>query len=117
MAARIFPVNSYLRRIDKHPTGECPWCPGVRETLTHFHSECPHFAEHRTAAHHTICRATVAAMREAAGPGWVFKYETEIEDLPFEFTWPTLEDAIKGNARRPDGMAWIWFALTFIEKH
>ena len=114
LVARVFPVYSYLRRIDKHPTGDCPWCgtaatsgtPEVRETITHFMSVCPHFAEHRIAAHHAICRATMAAIREAAEPGWVFYYEVPINLLPFDFTWPSPEAAEEGNARRPDGVAW-----------
>jgi ribonuclease HI len=43
MVSRVFPVNAYLHRIGAHPTGECPWCRGKRETLTHFQSECVQF--------------------------------------------------------------------------
>ena len=35
MAGRVYPVMSYLRRIDKHPTGECPWCGGGRSRRWH----------------------------------------------------------------------------------
>lgn len=106
-AARVFPVNSYLRRIDKHPTGDCPWCgAGNIESLTHFMSVCPQFALNCTAPHHAIARATIGAMREAAQPGWIFYYETTITDLPFDFDWPTLDEAVRGNARCPDGVAW-----------
>ena len=52
MTGRVYPVMTYLRRIDKHPTGECPWCnDGTRETLCHFQSECTHFKANRTLAH------------------------------------------------------------------
>ena len=41
--ARCYPVNSYLHRIGKHKTGDCEWCAGKRETLTHFQTECAEF--------------------------------------------------------------------------
>ena len=65
MVGRVFPVNTYLRRIDRHPTGDCPWCGvGVQETLAHFQSECPQFRESRTAAHHSIARAVTAHLKD-----------------------------------------------------
>ena len=60
----ILPLNGYLHRIEKHPTGDCPWCPGTRESQMHFHSECSEFEPHRTAAHHAIAKATISALRE-----------------------------------------------------
>ena len=87
MAGRVYPVMSYLRRIDRHPTGECPWCgAGVIETLCHFQSECAQFELNRTAAHHAIARATVAALKDMHLPKWQFFYETSLEELPVKFT-------------------------------
>ena len=40
---RTLPVNSYLHRIGKHVNGECEWCAGKRETITHFQTECSEF--------------------------------------------------------------------------
>mmetsp|Transcript_61234 Transcript_61234/g.126488 ORF Transcript_61234/g.126488 Transcript_61234/m.126488 type:complete len:503 (-) Transcript_61234:1075-2583(-) len=107
MAGRTFPVHSYLRRIDKHPTGDCPWCgAGVPETLTHFQSECPQFQLNRTAAHHAIARATVAALKDLRLPQWQFFYETPLSELPFRFKWASPGEEEEQAARRPDGVAW-----------
>ena len=107
MAGRVFPVMSYLRRIDKHPTGDCPWCgPGVTETLCHFQSECAQFQSNRMAAHNDIARATIAALKDLKLKGWTFLYETKIKDLPFQFAWSTEEERRQQQDRRPDGVAY-----------
>jgi hypothetical protein len=107
MTGRVFPVNSYLRRIDKHPTGDCPWCgTGVKETLAHFQSECPQFAPNRTAAHHAIARAVVAQLKDLRLSNWTFFYETEIQHLPFKFKWASVTEEREQEVRRPDGVAW-----------
>ena len=107
MAGQVFPVHSYLRRIDKHPTGDCPWCgAGVTETLGHFQSVCPQFRLNRTAAHHSIARATVAALKDIRLPQWKIFYETELQNLPFRFKWASPGEAQEQAARRPDGVAW-----------
>ena len=88
MVGRVFPVNTYLRSIDKHATGDCSWCgKGVQETQAHFHCGCPQFAENHIAAHHAIARAVVAHLKDLRLPNWTFFYETEIRDLPFQFNW------------------------------
>ena len=107
MAGRVFPVMSYLRRIDKHPTGDCPWCgTGVTETLCHFQSECSQFLKNLTAAHHSIARATVSALKDLRLSGWEFCYEQMIKDLPFRFKWASDGEAREQEDRRPDGVAW-----------
>ena len=107
MTGRVFPVHSYLRRIDKHPTGDCPWCgAGVTETLGHFQSVCPQFQLNRTAAHHAIARATVAALKDLRLPQWKIFYETELQNLPFRFKWASPWEEQEQAARRPDGVAW-----------
>lgn len=107
MVGRVYPVMTYLRQIDKHPTGECPWCKGgVRETLCHFQSECKQFRANRTLAHHDIARATVAALKDIRLPGWKFYYETTMKDLPFEFAWSSLDEEVEQQDRRPDGVAY-----------
>ena len=118
MVGRVFPVNTYLRRIDKHPTGECSWCRnGKLETLAHFQSECPQFAANRTAAHHAIARAVMAHLKDLALPNWTFYYETELQDLPFEMKWASRAEEEEQAARRPDGVAWnpILGKVIFIE--
>ena len=88
MTGRVFSVNTYLRRIDKHPTGECSWCKnGVLETLAHFQCGCPQFTKNRTAAHHSIARAVVAKLKDLRLPNWEFFYEMELRDLSFKFGW------------------------------
>ena len=105
LVGRVFPVNSYLRRIDKHPTGHCPWCPGVVETITHFQSECPQFADNRTAAHHSIARAVMGALKDCQPKNWEFHYEHTIDSLPLEFRWASPREKRKQLPRRPDGVA------------
>eukprot|EP00961_Rhodomonas_salina_P139304 1874609-Rhodomonas_salina.2 len=37
----VYPNNAYLRRIVKHGTSDCPWCPsGTAETNAHIQSCC-----------------------------------------------------------------------------
>jgi hypothetical protein len=112
MTGRVYPVMSYLRRIDKHPTGACPWgCKDAdgmpaRETLGHFQSMCKQFRKNRTAAHHAIARATVAAIKDMRLQNWKIFYETPMSELPFKFKWASaLEEAEQAN-RRADGVAW-----------
>jgi ribonuclease HI len=102
MATRIFPTNSYLQRIGKHPTGHCPWCPGVRESQTHLQCQCPQFANNRIAAHHSIVQATVAALKGLCLPHWEFFYETPLSALPFDFEWESTAQAERELPRRPD---------------
>ena len=98
---------SYLRRIDKHPTGDCPWCgSGVRETLGHFQSVCPQFQLNRTTAHHDIAKAVVAKMKDIRLDGWKIYYETTLDDLPFKFAWANAREEEEQRRRRPDGVAW-----------
>ena len=110
LVGRVFPVNSYLRRIDKHPTGACPFgCKDetgtpVRETITHFQSCCPQFEDNRTAAHHAIAKAVMGALAESQLQGWEFFYETPFDQLPFDFEW-TDEERERQQHRRPDGVA------------
>jgi ribonuclease HI len=111
LVGRVFPVNTYLRRIDKHPTGACPFgCKGpdgqpARETIGHFQSCCPKFAENRTLAHHGIAKAVVGALAGAKIAQWKFYYETPFSKLPFQLQW-TDEEREGQEKRRPDGVAW-----------
>ena len=71
MVGRVYPTMTYLRRIDKHPNGDCPWCnDGTKETLCHFQSECKHFRKNRTLAHHAIAKATLAALKDMQLGNW-----------------------------------------------
>ena len=106
LVGRVLPINSYLHRIKKHPTGECRWCKGKRETITHFMSECKHFQKSRTAAHHLIVRAVVSALREAKPVGWRFFYETPFSQMPFEYAWTDDRERRKQAQRRPDCIAY-----------
>jgi hypothetical protein len=112
MVGRVYPVTTYLRRIDKHPTGDCPWgCKDaegmpVKETLCHFQSECKHFKKNRTLAHNDIARATMAALKDMHLTNWKFFYETALEELPFKFKWADDVEEERQRRRRPDGVAW-----------
>lgn len=107
MAGWVYPVMTYLRRIDKHPNGECPWCrDGTREMLCHFQSECTQFALNRTAAHHVIVRATLAALKDMRLPHWQFLHETAFENMPFKFKWSDTAEEAEQRERRPDSVAW-----------
>ena len=116
LVGRVFPVNTYLRRIDKHPTGMCPWCKDQRETITHFQSCCPQFADNRTLAHHHIARAVMGALAGAKIPQWTFFYETPFNQLPFQLKWTEAEKEAQ-EKRRPDGVAWnaVTKTAVFIE--
>ena len=105
LVGRVFPVNTYLRRIDKHPTGMCTWCKDQRETISHFQSCCPQFADNRTLAHHGIAQAVMGALAGAKLLDWRFYYETPFNKLPFELKW-TEEEREQQEKRRPDGVAW-----------
>ena len=107
MVGRVLPTNSYLHRIGKHPNGDCPWCArGTKETMTHFMSQCKQFRTNRTAAHHAIVRATVAALKEQRPAGWEFHYEKTFHDMPFHFEWATEYEGVQQAARRPDCLAY-----------
>eukprot|EP00961_Rhodomonas_salina_P241986 3269085-Rhodomonas_salina.1 len=56
---------------------------------------CPQFADNRTAAHHSICRATMAAMKDARPKHWQFFYETPPSALPVPFAWADDDEATK----------------------
>ena len=118
MAGRVYPTMTYLRRIDKHPNGECPWCKdGTKETLCHFQSECRQFRKNCTLAHHAIAKATIAALKDFRLPHWRFFYETAFEDLPFAFAWANEAEEEQQRRRRPDGVVWneITGEVTFLE--
>ena len=107
MVGRVLPTNSYLHRIGKHPNGDCPWCArGTKETMTHFMSQCKQFRTNRTAAHHAIVRAVVAALKEQRPAGWEFHYEKTFHDMPFHFEWATEYEGVQQAARRPDCLAY-----------
>lgn len=109
LVADVYPHNAYLRRIDKHATGDCPWCPaGTTETSMHIQCVCSKYEENRTAAHHAIAKATLASLKDLRLSGWQLWYETPFRDLPFDFAWS--EEDLTGDVhqpdRRPDGVAW-----------
>ena len=110
----ILPLNGYLHRIEKHPTGECPWCPGERESQMHFHCECNEFESNRTGAHHAIARAVISSLREHNPKGWKFWYETPFSQLPFTFEWESAEEEAEQQNRRPDGVAYNEIERTVI---
>eukprot|EP00961_Rhodomonas_salina_P279525 3776014-Rhodomonas_salina.1 len=58
MVGRVFPVQSYLKRVGLAPTAACQWCgKDVKETQDHFMSVCPTFEKHRTKVHNKIVAA------------------------------------------------------------
>eukprot|EP00961_Rhodomonas_salina_P253667 3428269-Rhodomonas_salina.1 len=107
MVVLIFPVNSYLHQIGKHPTGECPWCPGTSETLTHFQCKCQTSANNSITAHNAIARAVMAALKDQSLPhGWQLFYETPFNSLPVHFEWASVTEASRERQWRPDGVAY-----------
>jgi ribonuclease HI len=101
----VLPLNGYLHRIGRHPTGCCPWHPGIRESQMHFQCMCSEFQENRTAAHHDIAKAIISELREQKPSGWTFWYETPLSLLPWQFAWANPLEARKQKDRRPDGVA------------
>eukprot|EP00961_Rhodomonas_salina_P289466 3911678-Rhodomonas_salina.1 len=109
LVADVYPNNSYLCRIDKHGTGDCPWCPaGTTETNAHIQCCCSKYEDNRTAAHHAIAKAILSGLKDLLLPGWQFWYETPFKELPFDFAWSPDDIAASPNQpdRRPDGVAW-----------
>ena len=109
LVSDVYPNNAYLRRIDKHGTGDCPWCPaGTMETNAHIQSCCHKYEENRTAAHHAVAKAVLSGLKDLRLPGWQFWYETPFLDLPFDFAWTHKDLEVKPRQpdRRPDGVAW-----------
>ena len=84
------------------------------ETLAHFQSDYPQFVKNCTLAHHTLTRAVVAYLKDMQLKYWTFFYETDIKDLPFEFTWASEAEAAEQRDQRPDGVAWNWALETDI---
>eukprot|EP00961_Rhodomonas_salina_P002849 38998-Rhodomonas_salina.1 len=71
LVADVYPNNAYLRRIDKHGTADCPWCPaGTLETNAHIQSCCLKYEENSTAAHNAIAKAVLAGLKDLRLPGW-----------------------------------------------
>ena len=103
---RTLPVNSYLHRIGKHATGECEWCAGKRETITHFQTECGEFVSARHAAHNLVWQTLLAGMEKHAVPGWRFFQETSFDNLPFDFEWKDVQELAEEEDRQPDGVAY-----------
>eukprot|EP00961_Rhodomonas_salina_P225834 3053301-Rhodomonas_salina.2 len=109
LVADVYPHNGYLLRIDKHLTGDCPWCPAATtETSMHIQCVCSKYEENRTAAHHSIAKATLASLKDLRLPGWQLWYETPFRDLPFDFAWS--EEDLTGDVHQldwhPDSVAW-----------
>ena len=100
------PLNGYLHSIQKHPAGDCPWCPGKKETQGHFQCKCKEFEKPHTLAHHGFARALIFELREQKPDGWQFWYETPIAALSWTFAWANAAEARKQMIRRPDGVAW-----------
>ena len=71
-----YPVQVYLRRINKTTTAECPFCPGTRETLAHFACVCPQFREARTAAHNQVRKRVSSLLAKCLQDRWELYEET-----------------------------------------
>ena len=103
---RTLPVNSYLHQIGKHINGECEWCAGKRETITHFQTECSEFHGARHAAHNLVWQTLLAGIEKHAAPGWKFYRETTFDNLPFDFDWKDVQEVAEEEDRQPDGVAY-----------
>ena len=74
-----YPVTSYLHRIGKANSKQCPYCSsGQDETLSHFLSVCPRFHDARTAAHNQIRGQLSASLRKSLPNGWMQLEETRM---------------------------------------
>ena len=74
-----YPVTSYLHRIGKAESKQCPYCStGQDETLSHFLSVCPRFHDARTAAHNQIRAQLSSSLRKALSSGWRCLEETPL---------------------------------------
>ena len=71
-----YPVQTYLHRIKLVSSPNCPFCPGVRETLTHFACICPQFREARTAAHNQVRKTICTFLTRLMSKQWKIYEET-----------------------------------------
>eukprot|EP00961_Rhodomonas_salina_P129869 1749160-Rhodomonas_salina.1 len=83
MVGRVYPVQSYLKRVGLAPNNHCPWCRQAKhETLEHFLSDCKHFWKHCTKVHNDISAAVLDQLRTLKPQGWEFLPKTELCKLP-----------------------------------
>jgi len=71
-----YPVQTYLHRVKLVSSPNCPFCPGVRETLTHFACICPQFREARTAAHNRVRKTICTFLTKLLSKQWTIYEET-----------------------------------------
>ena len=71
-----YPVQAYLHRINKTTSAECLFCPGTRETLTHFACVRPQFREARTAAHNQVRKRISSLLAKSLRGCWDLHEET-----------------------------------------
>ena len=80
-----YPVQTYLHRVKLVSSPNCPFCPGVRDTLTRLACISPQFQEASTAAHNrarnklkTICTFLTKLLSKK----WTIYEETHMRQTP-----------------------------------
>jgi hypothetical protein len=74
--------------MDRHPTGDCTHCPGVKEHMVHWQCACPQFQDSRQAAHNLISVELYSSLRAHAGPKWKILLETPMSNTPLRTSPP-----------------------------
>jgi len=108
----IYPTASYLHRIGRAPTSDCPHCSGgARETLGHFAGECPRFHDARTSAHNQSWSA-ISSVLSSMLPAWELCWETSMSACGLELSPASFRSGdaphttcVTAGSLTPDGVA------------
>jgi hypothetical protein len=73
-----FPTNHKLWLMNRHDTGDCNHCKGVKEHMVHWQSLCPHYHDSRQAVHNMIVTDFHTQLKNHAGKDWTLVSETPI---------------------------------------
>jgi hypothetical protein len=80
--ARIYPVQTYLKRIGIAKAPTCPHCSGaIPESLAHFACVCPKFRKARPSAYNQVRVVITSFLSNTVGPEW-----TVYEQVPMART-------------------------------
>jgi exonuclease III/ribonuclease HI len=95
-----FPTNHKLWLMGRHPTGECPHCPGTMEHMAHWQCTCPKYHDSRSAAHNMIALDFYSHLKRHCSSRWSITLETPMHATSFVTADPYRQwqpDAIATN--------------------
>jgi hypothetical protein len=77
LGGKIRQIRRKIRRfgVPFPASPDCPFCPGIKETLSHFICLCPQFLEARTAANNQVRRKLYTSLSKLLPKSWVVHEE------------------------------------------